>query len=154
MNVCLGGTFDPLHRGHRLLIDTASGLLAGDRLYLGLTCDELAVFSRNGEAIRSYEQRKSALQEYLVSKKLDFKIIKIDNRSGIADTDPVLDAIVVSKETYPQARAINDARAANGLNELSIFVVNFVKGDRGSIISGTLIRRGEMDPDGIERGGG
>jgi len=150
MNICVGGTFDPLHKGHRLLLDTAAGLACQDRLFIGITGNGFAQASRDGGSIKSFQERKHAVEEYLGALDVDTVVVEISNRYGIADSDPDLEAIVVSRETYPQAVKINTEREKNGLLRLHIFAIDLVRNSHGRIISGTLIRRGEMDPEGVE----
>ena len=65
MKVALGGTFDPLHEGHKRLIDIAVRL-GGSDLMIGLTCDEMArrryrtvlPFRIRAENLRQYVKRK------------------------------------------------------------------------------------------------
>ena len=148
MNVCLGGTFDPLHKGHRLLFDTALDLLKGDTLFVGVTSDDLARGTREGANIRDHSERCSDVEGYLGNKDATFKIVMIDKPTGIAHEDPVLDAIVVSPETFPQAQVINLEREKRGLGKLAIFIVDLVSDPKGRIIRGTHIRAGEMDEEG------
>lgn len=62
--VAVGGTFDRLHAGHRLLLATTA-LVASERVYIGVTADALLASKKARELLQSYEQREAAAREYV-----------------------------------------------------------------------------------------
>lgn len=152
MNICLGGTFSPLHKGHRLLLNTAMANLGDGTLYIGLTGDKFATTGRPDEELMGFGARRDVVEEFLHrSGCRRHRIIEIDRANGIADRSRYLDGIVVSRETYPQALRVNEVRRRNGLPRLLIFTVNIVKNGHGREIRARYIRRGEMDRNGRVR---
>lgn len=149
MRVAVAGTFGPIHDGHRSLIRTA--LERGtDGVVVGLTTDEFARSSRE-RAVPALRDRLTSLVGTLAS--LDrwgreVEIRAIDDEFGFADDDPTIDAIVVSVETTPEARRINDTRRDRGLDPLAIVVQPDVLAADGERISSTRIVRGEIDEHG------
>jgi len=149
MQVALGGTFDPLHDGHRALFDRAFEL--GD-VTVGLTSDELAPETRHEpRPVRPFDERRVALEAELeplaAAEGRDFEIRKLDEPTGIA-TEPGFDAIVVSPETRAGAERINGLREERGLDPLRIEIVDHVPAEDGERISSTRIIRGEIDRHG------
>ena len=148
MKVMVGGTFDPLHDGHKRLI-TRSFELAGRRgtVTIGLTTDLFA--SRKSHPVNAYEVRKKALENFIRSSHFtaSWSIEPLNDRFGSA-LDAEFDAIVVSEETIPIASEINAIRRGRGRSKVDIHQITCVLAEDGHWISSTRIYRGEIDEHG------
>lgn len=149
MDVALGGTFDPVHDGHRALFKRAFGL--GD-VTVGLTSESLAAETRHVEReVRSFDERKRRLEDVLAPMaeeyRREFVVRELTEPTGIA-VEPQFSHLVVSPETKPGGDRINEIRAERGLDLLDIHVVPHLRADDGGIISSTRIVAGEIDEHG------
>jgi len=149
MKVALGGTFDPVHDGHRALFERAFEL--GD-VTVGLTSDDLAPKTRREDRkVRSYATRKrdlaAELAAYAEEYDREYTIRELEDPTGIA-TEPQFDVLVVSPETETGGKRINEIREAEGRDPLDIEVVDHVLAEDGEIISSTRIVRGEINEHG------
>jgi pantetheine-phosphate adenylyltransferase len=149
MRVALGGTFDPVHDGHRKLFRRAFEL--GD-VTVGLTTDELAPKTRHTDRyVRPYEERAADLRRELagLAEELggEFTVRPLEEPTGIA-TEPGFDYLVVSPETREGGQRVNDIREQRGLDPLELVVVEHVPAEDGERISSTRIVRGEIDEHG------
>lgn len=159
----LGGTFTPIHNGHRALLhkafQTASHVGPGDgHVIVGLTSPELATETRNNsshaEILGSYEDRqqelKSELDRLRETYTASYEIVRLEDTYGPAATRADADALIVSPEAKAQRRAyeLNEKRLERDLERLEIHTAPFVVAEDGTRISSTRIRNGEIDPDG------
>jgi pantetheine-phosphate adenylyltransferase len=149
MQVVLGGTFDPVHDGHRALFDRAFEL--GD-VTIGLTSDDLAPSTRSVDRhVRSWEARRddlaAELERFAAEYDREFEIRELTEPTGIA-TEPGFDVLIVSPETQEGGHQVNELREEKGLDPLGIEVVDHVDAEDGDIISSTRVVRGEIDEHG------
>jgi inosine/xanthosine triphosphatase len=146
MKICLGGTFNIVHKGHELLFQKA--FENENFVAIGLTSNELVTGKKEVE-IDEYEVRENKLLTYLNSKGWEgrFTISKLTDDLGPAQ-EKDFDAIIVSEETKSGAEAINIEREKNSLKPLSILTVKTAFAENGDVISSTRIKKGEMDVNG------
>jgi len=146
--VATGGTFDKLHRGHKILLRRAFAV--GDRVIIGVSSDDFVKALRKPHRIDPYSKRRRALIFFL--RKLGVlsrsTILPLHDRYGPTVQDPRIEAIVVSKETFPIARIINSLRRRKRLRPLAIVLVDTATGEDSKPISTTRIRRGIIDREG------
>jgi pantetheine-phosphate adenylyltransferase len=147
MKICVGGTFSPLHKGHKELLRTAFQA-AGPQgsVFIGLTSSPMAQIKGD---IPAFHQRKEHIKQFLVKEGIKQNIIirSIADRYGPTITRD-FDAIVVSPETKPTAKEINQKRIALGKKPLQIILIPFVLSEDGSPISSSRIRQKEIDENG------
>jgi pantetheine-phosphate adenylyltransferase len=146
--VAVGGTFDLLHSGHLALLMKAFEV--GDYVLIGLTSDDYVKNSRKPHGIGSYNQRLEELKTFLERNGFveRAKIMPLTDAYGVTLSDKRIDALVVSKETEPRARDINEKRKNLGLASLPIIIVKMVLSDDHYPISSTRIWFEEIDRDG------
>lgn len=143
--MCLGGTFDRIHKGHRALL--AKAFEVGGEVLIGLTSNEMAK-SEKSYPVSPYDVREAALTNYLTATGYsDFKTVPIEDRFGPARTDP-FDVIVVSRETRKTADELNQERRKVGLGPLDIVEVDMVLAEDCVPISSRRIRLEEIDENG------
>jgi pantetheine-phosphate adenylyltransferase len=146
--VAVGGTFDQLHRGHKMLLLKAFEV--GQRVQIGLTSDDFVSKMDKPHLTASYKERLKELRTFLRSLGLleKAKIIPINDPYGTAASQKSLDALIVSDETQKTALGINKKRIASNFPPLRIVTINMVPSQNCDPISTTRIREGKIDREG------
>jgi inosine/xanthosine triphosphatase len=144
MKVGVGGTFNVLHRGHRVLLDKA--FERGDFVVVGITSDEMARKDRG--LVAPVGERKTKLERYLHTKGDNWSVTIIDTPSGRTDEMTDIRALIVSPETRESAAAINRTRASRCLEPLELIEVPHVLAADFQPISARRIAAGEIDEEG------
>lgn len=149
MKVVIGGTFDPVHDGHRALFERA---FSRGSVTVGLTSDKYATETRSEDrVVRPYEQRRRALEQELgqfaEQYNRSYTVRPIDDPTDIA-TEAGFDLLVVSSETADVGEEVNRIRRERGLEPLEIEVTERLLAEDGRPISSTRIVHGEIDEHG------
>ena len=146
--VAIGGTFDVLHRGHKILLRTA--FRAGDRVLIGLSRNGFVRQLVKNHRVDPYQKRKRELVSFLRKEQLfeRAKIIPLDDPYGPAINDSTISALVVSRMTKKMADKINMIRRRRRLKPLPILTIGMVVAEDFEPISSTRIRAGEIDREG------
>ena len=91
-HLVLGGTFDLLHKGHKLFLKSA--FLNATKVTIGLTSDSMA--SKKGNINQNCKIRRAEIIKFLTSEKLkNWQILAINDPFGTAIADKTFDEIIV-----------------------------------------------------------
>ncbi|MEM3851443.1 MAG: inosine/xanthosine triphosphatase [Methanomassiliicoccales archaeon] len=143
--VCLGGTFNVLHAGHRALLDAAFSL--GKHVYIGITADRFASSSRT--RVRPYRYRAAAVRKYCSRFAKSCEISPLSDPYGPAAYAPHLQAIVVTEDNAFRSDEINKIRRKNGVPPLQVYVLTLLRTFDGRTLSSSRILSGECNPKGV-----
>ncbi len=143
--VAVGGTFDPLHDGHKTLLRKACELSRRGELLVGLTSDKMA--RNKTHEVKDYRSRYDAVIRFILMLGKTPVIVRLDDPYG-PTINSDFDYLVVSPETHQVALKINRIRREKGMREIEIVLVDYVLADDGLPVSSTRIKRGEIDEHG------
>jgi pantetheine-phosphate adenylyltransferase len=148
MKVMVGGTFDPIHDGHKHLLKRSFEVAGpGGHVTIGLTSDSFAC--RKNHPVRPFALRQAELERFISStipsSHWDVELLK-DRYGSALDAD--FDALIVSEETLPTAIEINKLRREKGKKKVDIHQISCVLAEDGRWISSTRIYRREIDVHG------
>jgi len=147
--VCLGGTFDQIHIGHKSLFEMA--FCISDEVIIGLTTDKRANKNRKDEQLHTYDERYNSLNDFLANTfQVKYNIVELNDDWGPGIFDKDLEAIIVSEETEEVAFKLNKNRKLRNLEELTIVTIPLILAKDGKKISSTRIRNNEIDINGIQ----
>lgn len=140
---CLvGGTFDRLHSGHKLLLSMA--ISRSEQVEIHVVNDEIA--GRKSPHIQPYDDRVDAIYDWLSEKSYhSVSIFQLNDSFGPAPNHESADAIIATPETIGNCQEINRMRELSGLGKLSILEVPHMLDYSGKIISSSRIRSGMID---------
>ncbi|XP_063383809.1 bifunctional coenzyme A synthase isoform X1 [Cydia fagiglandana] len=132
--VALGGTFDRLHNGHKILLSQAV-LRSTKHVTVGVTDVNMIQYKRFitakklFELIEPTETRIKAVLDFLtdINPDLEYNVLPIHDLYGPTKDDPKFQLIVVSEETQRGAQKINEKRQENGLPLLDTYVIGLAQ---------------------------
>ncbi|HOB18171.1 MAG TPA: phosphopantetheine adenylyltransferase [Candidatus Methanoculleus thermohydrogenotrophicum] len=145
MKVMVGGTFDPLHAGHKKLLARSFELAGPDgEVIIGLTTDEFA--GSKEHPVRPYQERLANVASFIKKRgyTAEWKVEPLSDRYG-SSLDVDFDILVVSEETFPVAVEINELRRQRGRRKVDLHEISCVLAEDGRRISSTRVYRGEID---------
>ncbi|KAH7103961.1 Nucleotidylyl transferase [Auriculariales sp. MPI-PUGE-AT-0066] len=137
--VALGGTFDHLHAGHKILLSMAASV-ATRKVIVGVTDDALLVRKKNKHLLESLDIRIARVRDFLHMFKpsLQLEIVPIQDVYGPTAWDADVQALVVSRETLPGAASIAELRSQKNLPELKVFIIDVVSSDASQTLASDL----------------
>ncbi|CAH8514247.1 unnamed protein product [Schistosoma turkestanicum] len=130
--VCLGGTFDRFHYGHKILL-TVGALLAKEYLLVGVTCSDLLPNKCLSPLIFSWEKRVKNVQTFLNDIGIQSKamgIVKLFDKFGPTIRSADFDCIVASPDSLDNCTKLNELRCASGFKPLKIEIIDFIYVDK------------------------
>ncbi|KAI0819552.1 Nucleotidylyl transferase [Trametes gibbosa] len=145
--VALGGTFDHLHAGHKILLSMGAWI-ARRKLIVGITGDALLGKKEHKEVLEPLAVRTARTRAFLAlfRPRIEHALVPIEDVYGPTGWDPDIHALVVSRETLPGASAIAERRAALRLPPLRTFVIDVISATEASVDAedAALLRTAKM----------
>ncbi|ANZ75456.1 BA75_03297T0 [Komagataella pastoris] len=148
--VAVGGTFDHLHDGHKILLGI-SAFLSRDKLIVGVTGEAMLKNKKYKVYLESFIQRKEKILKFLdfAYPGLPVAIHEINDVCGPTATVKEIEGLVVSEETSSGGDYVNKVRQEKDFPALEVYVVNVLGGsDKTSFsdkLSSTELRRREYE---------
>ena len=161
-SVCVGGTFDMMHYGHRKLLTLAVSSVRPDtgRLHVGVKSDDMLTRKAYARCIRPYDERVAGVLDFVsnLSPAMDGRVrcvplsdeygppglpVDTPSRASCPGLPNDYDALVISHESLPAGRRLNIHREeVLGLRPLKLLCTQRTE-PHG--MSSTALRRMRME---------
>lgn len=141
-SVVLGGTFDRLHAGHKVLL-TIAAALATKELFVGVSGPPLLANKQGASVLEPWASRAASVSTFVkrIRPNLPILLVELFDPFGPA-LKPEAQVLVVSEETASGGAMVNQKRKELGLSELKIVVSPLVRAapGAGDKVSSTTLR--------------
>jgi pantetheine-phosphate adenylyltransferase len=136
----LGGTFDHLHEGHFFLLKTA--FKVAEKVIIGLTTDALLKNKAYAEYLQPFDIRQKNIIEFVstFTNPARVSFAPLSDPFGPAITSKEMEVLVISAETLPNAKKVNQIRAERNLMPVVLVVIPLFPNRDGNKLSSTEIR--------------
>ncbi|XP_013145344.1 PREDICTED: bifunctional coenzyme A synthase isoform X2 [Papilio polytes] len=126
--VAVGGTFDRLHNGHKILLSQAA-LRATRHVTVGVTDVNMIKSKVLWELIEPVEKRIKGVLDFLtdINPDLEYNVTPIQDLYGPTKSDPRYELIVTSEETKRGGVKINEKREEIGFRPLDTYVIGLAE---------------------------
>ncbi|CAL1705139.1 unnamed protein product [Somion occarium] len=126
----LGGTFDHLHAGHKILLSMAAWITS-EKLIIGVTDDILLQNKANKHVLEPLSVRCERTRNFLAlfNPSITPDIVPITDVYGPTAWDPNIQALVVSRETLSGGKMIEKLRREKNLPSLKTFVIDVISSE-------------------------
>ena len=127
---CMGGTFDHMHLGHRLLLSQAV-ILTKDTLHCGVTSDVLLAKKAYKEFMEPLETRMRNVKDFLqaLNPRLTVNVFELTDMAGVGGVLPEVEACILTRETEKGGEILNNIRRERGLKEAELVFVDMIMAD-------------------------
>lgn len=151
----VGGTFDHIHDGHKILLSVAL-FLTDKTLIVGITGSKLLVNKKHAEALESYGIRQAKVIQFLrlilFDPNVSYNLYEINDVCGPTGYVRDINTLVVSGETIKGGDFVNKYRQDHEFHQLDLEVINVIGSHESSEsnnwqgkTSSTEIRQQELD---------
>jgi pantetheine-phosphate adenylyltransferase len=150
----VGGTFDHLHPGHKILL-SVTAYLCSRKLICGITgsCalagflildDPLLKNKKYAERLEPISIRIENVRKFLtlIARNLELELVPIRDVYGPTAYDSEISGLVISEETRAGANSVAELRRNKGLQALDVFVIDVIgNGGDGKIAMGKIAKK-------------
>lgn len=129
--VAVGGTFDHIHDGHKILLQTTA-FCALKHVIVGVTGPDLLKKKKYAEMLQPLSTRIDLVAEILqrnLPPQVLFSIYEINDVCGPTGFVRNINTLVISQETAAGAKFVNNYRKERGFSALEVVLVAVVGGD-------------------------
>lgn len=139
----LGGTFDHIHDGHKILLSIAA-FLTSERLIIGVTDQELLKNKKFKEYLDPYALRCNHVTDFLklVKPSLRPEIYVLRDVCGPTLKVEEIQCLCLTKETLKGGKVVNDSRKKIGMHELEVYIIDILGGSESDNWEGKLSSTG------------
>lgn len=125
----VGGTFDHLHDGHRILL-TISAFLTKDSQIIGITGPELLKNKSYAEFMEDFNKRKTNVENFLhfVKPNLRLNIHEINDVCGPTTQIKDIQGLILSKESLKGGEFVNNSRVEKNWSPLQLVIIDVIGG--------------------------
>ncbi|GAA6046054.1 hypothetical protein NBRC10513_002056 [Rhodotorula toruloides] len=126
----MGGTFDHLHMGHKLLLSMACSITS-QKLIVGVSDDALLKNKKHRDLLEPLNVRIRNVQSFvaLIRPEIQCECVPLQDVYGPTANDPSIQALVVSDETKAGGDTINKLRTSRSLPPLDVWCISLVAHD-------------------------
>jgi len=137
----LGGTFDRLHSGHKVML-TLAAMVSRKSLHIGISGEALLKKKKHGEYLQDFKMRKDRVLGFVssVNPSLTVFVAELQDMYG-PSLFKECEVLVVSEETKKGGELVNIERTRLGRKPCTVVTVDLVAAQKsGEKTSSTLLR--------------